>query len=535
MTRRLILGGGVASLAAATAVWSGLSHYPGAFAGVPSATGTFSSNEKAAMTITPAMREAASMQTAFNQVAKAAAPAVVTITTLEHVPAPRGNFGGLPFPNFGGPGMGGRGGQGGGMNPFGDPSGGDGGDQSPNAFAPPRGSGAVRAGLGSGFIVRDDGVILTNAHVVQGADTVTVKLSDGREFKNAKVLGSDERTDIAVVKIAATNLPTVAMADSDEVTVGDWSIAVGNPFGLDHTVTVGVISAKGREVPGHNSSGEYLQTDASINPGNSGGPLLNIYGRVIGINNSIYSESGGNVGIGFAVPIGTAKRIADVLVREGRVRRSRLGIAITDVSTQAGAFGLAPNTKGAIIESVEPNSPASRAGLEPGDVVSSVNDRAVTKSSELQNLVADAAVGSTVKLDVLRGSGHRTISAQVEELKDASATNRTPGAENGGAQATGVLGIRIAPLTAELAAQLGISAAMRGVVVAGVGDGTPAQQAGIRTGDVVERVGQTPVTTPDALKSAVTGILSREAVGDKSVALFVNRRGTRQYVIVTLQ
>jgi serine protease Do len=532
MKRSVLIGGGAATIAAATAAFTGFSHYPGAYANAPA--GIASSDEKSAPAITPAMRTAASMQTAFNEVAQAAGPAVVTITTLEHVPAPRAN-GGMGFPGFSFPGMRNRGGQGG-ADPFGGLLGPDGGGgNSPDAGTPPSGSGALRrAGLGSGFIIRGDGLILTNAHVVRGADSVTVKLSDGREFKNAKVLGQDTRTDVAVVKVPASGLPTVALADSDGVNVGDWAVAVGNPYGLDHTVTVGVISAKGREVPSETGSGQFLQTDASINPGNSGGPLLDIYGRVIGINNSIFSESGGNVGIGFAVPIDTAKRIADVLIRDGRVRRARLGVAIGDVSGQAAAFGLDATVKGALVDSVEPNSPAAHAGIEPGDVITSLNGKAVTKSSELQELVSNSTIGSTVSIDVLRGGQHKMVTARVEELKDGSVA-KTASDDAANSQASGALGIRLAPLTADLAGQLGVDTSTRGVVVAGVVAGSPAQQAGIQTGDIVERVGQTPVATPEALKSAVSGILGREAAGDKTVALFINRRGERKYIIVSPQ
>ena len=334
---------------------------------------------------TPATRDAASMQNAFAEVSKAVEPAVVTITTESTVPrasrrgkTPNANpFGGDPF---GGGDNGDNGGDNGGTDPFQDffrqfrqfqPNG-----YHPNAMERE----ALKArfyevqsrsgGLGSGMIYRQDGLILTNAHVVHGADTVTVKLSDDREFKNAKVLGIDERTDVAVVKINATNLPTVKLGDSSDVEVGDWAIAVGNPFGLEHTLTVGVISAKAREVPlNERSPGDYLQTDASINPGNSGGPLLDIYGRVIGINNAIYSQSGGNVGIGFAIPINTARTIADRLVTDGRIRRGYLGIKISNIEDRAAALGLDPSIKGVLVEGVTDNTPGARAGLQAGDVI----------------------------------------------------------------------------------------------------------------------------------------------------------------------
>jgi serine protease Do len=484
------------------------------------------------------IKEAVGMQRAFNEVARSAEPSVVTITTMEHVPTPTMNFGGRLPRGFGGPGS--RGGS----DPFDDlfrqffgsdgqapgrPNG-----LMPNDTTPPGSRGrSVRAGLGSGFIIRQDGLILTNAHVVRGADTVTVKLSDGHEYKNAKVLGQDDRTDVAVVKIPATNLPTVTIGDSDQVNVGDWAIAVGNPFGLEHTVTVGVISAKGRQVPlSENGPGQYLQTDASINPGNSGGPLLDIYGHVIGINNAIYSESGGNVGIGFAIPIDTARKIADALVKEGRVRRARLGVAITDVGEQATAFGLPANTKGALVESVEPDSPASRAGLQPGDVITGINGQAVTASNDLQTRVADSGIGSSVTLDVLHNGNKTSVTARLEELQEQSTQAKAQASSENNPSQTSALGVQIAPLTPEIAQQLGLKENTHGVVVMDVMEGSGAQAAGIQRGDVIERVAQTPVSTPSELKNAVSAILNRQSGDDKSVALYINRQGTRHFVVV---
>jgi S1-C subfamily serine protease len=254
-------------------------------------------------------------------------------------------------------------------------------------------SGRGGGGLGSGMIYRADGLILTNAHVVRGADTVSVTLSDGRVFDKAKVLGRDERTDIAVVKIDGNNFPTVKLGDSEDVRAGDWAIAVGNPFGLDHSLTVGVISAKGREVPlasGGDTRTDYLQTDASINPGNSGGPLLDIYGRVIGVNNAIYSESGGNQGIGFAIPVNTARYVADQISKQGRVRRGYLGVRIGTIENEGAAFGLDPSTKGVLISAVaDANGPGAKAGLKPGDVVTKLNGQTVTTSRQLQDGVGN--------------------------------------------------------------------------------------------------------------------------------------------------
>jgi serine protease Do len=389
-------------------------------------------------------------------------------------------------------------------------------------------------GLGSGFLYRADGHIITNAHVVRGASQVTVKLADGREFKNARVLGQDERTDVAVVKIDASNLPTAQFGDSSKVRVGDWAIALGNPFGLEHTLTVGVISAKAREVPlSVAGPGDYLQTDASINPGNSGGPLLDIYGRVIGVNNAIYSRSGGNVGIGFAIPINQAREIADILVKEGRVRRAQLGVSISNLEDRAAAFGLAPTIQGVLIESVAPNSPASRAGLVPGDVIQRFNGEAVTRSLDLQRLVSRAPINADARLEILRAGKTQTVTVRLEEMREPGAEGQ-PGAtppEKG--STSGALGLRVTPLTPDLARRYGIQG-NGGVVIAEVVSGSAAASAGLRPGDVIERVGQTAVSTPQELQTAVGGILGKQTGKDKRVALYVNRGGERQFIIVTV-
>jgi serine protease Do len=364
---------------------------------------------------TGAVRDAIAIQSAFTQVSQAVEPAVVTITTQRNAPRAGGNQT---------PGAPGR------TNPqrrgprnFG---------PTPNGFMPnslPQGQaeslyseiqeGRRGGGLGSGMIFRQDGLILTNAHVVDSARTVTVRMADGREFKEAKVIGVDARTDVAVVKVEAEGLPTVQLGDSSQVQVGDWAIAIGNPFGLEHTMTVGVISAKSREVPFSRSAGNYLQTDASINPGNSGGPLLDINGRVIGINNAIYSESGGNVGIGFAIPANTARAIAEQLITSGKVTRSYLGVTIATVDSEvAQEFKLDPATKGVVIAGVGENTPSARAGLKQGDVVQAINGQDVTKSGDLQRLVETSPVGSTAQLKVLRNGQPLTLGIRLEKLPD---------------------------------------------------------------------------------------------------------------------
>jgi len=516
--------------------------------------------QKAPVVQSPATRDAASMQGAFAEVAAAVEPAVVTITTTasRNPTGGSGNPGSRPRLRPFGQGQGGQGGA--------DPFGGDlqeffkqfqrnfgFNEQSFNSGS---WQGQVLrqkwseakaqliqnrrgGGLGSGMIYRSDGLIITNAHVVQNADTVLVTLSDGRKFEKAKVLGRDVRTDIAVVKIDATNLPTVKLGDSEGTRVGDWAIAVGNPFGLDHTLTVGVISAKARQINlAEDTRTDYLQTDASINPGNSGGPLLDIYGRVIGVNNAIYSESGGNQGIGFAIPVNTARFAADRIVKEGRVRRSYLGVSISNVEDTGSAFGLDPGLKGVLIQSVtDPNGPGAKAGLQPGDVVTKFNDQTVKTSSELQGLVGNSPVGSTANLTVVRNGKTITLTATLDELKDtpdkATAAAPAPAPDATAGQSSVIPGLKLRNLSPEVARALGINIT-RGVVVTDVTEDSPAGEAGLQRGDVIERVAQTPVTGVTDFGTAVTGILNRQTGDSKKVALYINRGGQRSFVIVNV-
>ncbi len=540
----LLTGGVLAALGAGYAIGTNVNAQQDA----PGGTST----SNAPVVNTPATRDAALMQDAFGAVAKAAEPAVVTITTQQKVATASRSLPGSPR-----------------VRPFGNNSenGGNGADPfeefmrrfkdfgfSPNSVQKEkmRGmwhevQGRQSGGLGSGMIYRQDGLIITNAHVVKGADKVTVKLNDGREFAKAKVLGVDERSDVAVVKIEATNLPTVKFSDSDKVKVGDWAIAVGNPFGLEHTVTVGVISAKAREVDAfsrqRSSAGEYFQTDASINPGNSGGPLLDIYGRVIGINNAIYSESGGNIGIGFAIPINVARDIADRLVTDGKIRRGYLGVSITTLDeTTAKGFGLPKETKGVLIQDVNPDTPGARAGLQVGDVVQEINGHAVAKSSELQRAVQAAPVNSKASLKVLRNGKIVTLTAMLDELKDEPAAGNTEEPEeekvdprNNGT-ALNDLGVTVKTLTPALATQLRLKL-KSGVVITDVKPDSPAENAGLNDGDVVLRVGVIPVNNVSDFQSAIKNLLAGQAAGDKQITIYVNSEdstGTRRNAFITL-
>lgn len=518
---------------------------------------------------TTATNDAASTQKAFVDVADAVEPAVVTIVTTgprttrtSTAPggrrsAPRGFPFGAPAPDGGD--------EGAGPSDQAAPGGSDfqeffkkfqrdfglqGQSYQPNSFAGKvlhkRALIAFRnvqergGGLGSGMIYRADGLILTNAHVVRGANVVSVKLADGRTFDKARVLGRDERTDIAVVKINATGLPTVKLGDSDETRVGDWAIAVGNPFGLDHTLTVGVISARSRELnlaSNGDSRTDYLQTDASINPGNSGGPLLDIYGRVVGINNAIYSESGGNQGIGFAIPVNTARLVADQIASGGRVRRGYLGVKIRPAEDVAQGFGLDRNLKGVLVDEVTaPNGPGAKAGLQAGDIITHFNGQEVSKSNKLQQLVGNSPIGSTITLDVIRDGKTIQLKAVTQELEDTPVARPTaPDAPEAGptnGSATVIPGLKTRNLSADVARALGIKAT-RGVVVTQVDGNSAADDAGLQRGDVIERVASTSVATVAELNAQIARILGAQSAGQRKVTLYVNRGGQRTFVVVT--
>jgi len=373
-------------------------------------------------------------------------------------------------------------------------------------------------GLGSGFIVDASGVILTNAHVVDGADEVTVRLVDGREFK-AKVLGKDKATDIAVIKIDATGLPTVRIGDPKASRVGEWVVAIGAPFGLDNTVTSGIISAKGRSLPG-DAAVPFIQTDAAVNPGNSGGPLFNLKGEVIGVNSQIFSRSGGFQGLAFAVPIDVAMDVKDQIQAHGKVSHGKLGVTIQEVNQAlADNFGL-KTPGGALVSSVAKDSPAAKAGVEPGDVIVKFEGQTIARSSELPPLVAHVKPGQKVTLDVWRDGKERTLTATVGELSDGTTV---ADARNGGdAASQGKLGVAVRPLTAEERKSADVA---NGVLVEDVAGA--AARAGVRPGDVIVALNNTPVKSPEQL---------RELVGKagKTVALLVQREDARIFIPVPL-
>ncbi|KNH07152.1 HtrA protease/chaperone protein [Candidatus Burkholderia brachyanthoides] len=388
-----------------------------------------------------------------------------------------------------------------------------GGDGGPNADRPSE-------GLGSGFIVSNDGYILTNAHVVDGANVVTVKLTDKREFR-AKVIGSDKQSDVAVLKIDAKNLPTVKIGDPNGSKVGQWVVAIGSPYGFDNTVTSGIISAKSRALPNENYT-PFIQTDVPVNPGNSGGPLFNLQGEVIGINSMIYSQTGGFQGLSFAIPINEAIKVKDALIKTGHVDRGRLGVTVQGMNqTLANSFGM-KSPAGALVSSVEPGGPAAKAGLQPGDVITALNGQPVADSTSLPSQVAGLAPGTSTKVTVWRDKSSKDLDVTIGALKDAKVASAKGGGESDSASQDARLGVAVRPLTSDEKQQASVS---RGLLVQQ--SNGAAASAGIQPGDVILAVNGQPVTTPQQLKTMISH------AGD-SIALLIQRDNAQIFVPVDL-
>jgi serine protease Do len=385
----------------------------------------------------------------------------------------------------------------------------------------PHGNGeALTRGVGSGFIVQDDGVILTNAHVVDGAREVTVKLTDKRAFR-ARVVGVDKDTDVAVLKIDAKGLPTVRIGDPGRVQVGDWVLAIGSPFGFENSATAGVVSARARSLPGQGYV-PFLQTDVAVNPGNSGGPLFDLSGAVIGVNSQIFSGSGGYMGISFAIPIDVAMKVASQLETHGKVVRGRLGVVVQDVSQElADAFRL-PRPEGALVSSVVPGGAAAKAGLRAGDVILSLDGAAVSGSGDLPPRVADLPPGRTARLEVWRDGARRALEVKVEAAPEER--EATAHASSGAPAEKGRLGLAVRPLTPEERRQAGV---VGGAVVEDEDAAGPAARAGIQPGDVVLAVNGAPVSDVESLRGLVAKAKGR-------LALLVQRGDSRLFVPVDL-
>ncbi len=384
-------------------------------------------------------------------------------------------------------------------------------------FGIPRQREHQRRGLGSGFIISEKGYILTNNHVVEKAEEITVTLPDKREFK-AEVIGTDPMSDVAVIKIEATNLPTAELGDSSTAQVGDWVIAVGTPYGLSQTVTAGIISAAGRANIGIVDYEDFFQTDAAINPGNSGGPLVDIAGRVIGMNTAIFSKSGGYQGIGFAIPINMVRGIKESLIQKGRVVRGWLGVSIQPVTKDiADSFGL-KTAEGVLVADVTKDSPAEKAGVQRGDIIVSLDKEPVENPTALKNLVAQKEVDSNVPLTVIRNGKKKTLEVKIGELASEEQTEQS----KSDSPESAPLGIQVQKLTPDIAAQLGYEQE-KGVIVAGVKPGSPAAGANIQRGDLIQEINQIPVDSVESYTKAVSK-------GEKF--LFLIRRGENTFFAV---
>jgi serine protease Do len=375
-------------------------------------------------------------------------------------------------------------------------------------------------GIGSGVIVSPDGYILTNNHVAGNADQIQVTLMDKREF-TAKVIGKDPKTDLALIKINTTQpLPYATLGDSTKAEVGDWVIAIGSPFNFNLTVTSGIISAKGRALGGNYD--DFIQTDASINPGNSGGPLFDTDGKVIGINTAIYSSTGSNAGIGFAIPIDLAKSVMEQLKEHGRVVRGWLGVEIQEVTPAlAKSFGLA-NPTGALVAGVDASGPAGKAGVQRGDIIVKFDGHIVHDEHELPEMVAQTALGRTVPVEVIRDGKHLTLSATIAQLKDTQVASAGAGAEPGSNW-----GLTVQDLTPEISQQLGLRSS-KGVVVRNVKPDSPAADAGLQPGDVILEVDNTKVSSADEFAAAARNVQKTK----KSARLLVQRQNSTIYTVI---
>ena len=380
--------------------------------------------------------------------------------------------------------------------------------------------------LGSGVIVNPNGYILTNNHVIDGAKEVKVLLGDKREFE-ARIIGTDAKTDVAVLKVDAQNLPVLAFGDSSKMEVGNFVLAIGNPFGLNQTVTLGIVSATGRGGLGIEDYEDFIQTDAAINPGNSGGALIDEHGDIIGINTAILSGGGGNQGVGFAIPGNMARNVMDQILKNGKVTRAWLGVSIQSVTSDlARALGL-HETYGALINDLDKNGPAAKSGLQVGDVILDVNGQKIEDGPGLQLMIGSMLPGTNVKLTVFRDGATREVTVKLAELPAAAKQSEGDVGAAGGAVA--MRGLSVAALTPDIANELKLPGDTKGVIVTSVDPASAASDAGLRRGDVVQQVDRQTVTGVDGFDRAI------QSAGGKPVLLLINRNGITSFLVVAAQ
>ena len=434
----------------------------------------------------------------FTEVAKAVTPAVVNITAVRVARGRDSRMPSDPEEFFG--------------SPFGPPDG----PRGHNGPREPRGG-----GMGSGVIVSPDGYIITNNHVVEGANELTVTLPDKREFKG-RIVGTDPKTDLAVVKVDAAGLPFVRWGDASKLQVGEYVLAIGNPFGLNSTVTLGIVSALGRGRMGITQYEDFIQTDAAINPGNSGGALVNTAGELVGINTAIISQTGGSAGVGFAVPATMAKPVLESLVSTGKVVRGYLGVAIQDLTPDLAKSFRLKQVKGALVSSIAEDSPAEQAGLKQGDVITAYQGKPIEDPVALQREVTRTPVGTKAVLKVIRDGRDMDLTVTVGEQSERA---RVAGA--GSSMENALAGLDVQSLNQQLARELGITGKTNGVVVVGVEPGSLADRAGVAQGDVVREINRQPVKSVKDYEKVASSLKK-----DESALLLINRRGASLFITV---